>query len=283
MKTTLLTDPVVQMCRWLEKSDEAIPLPELSSKTGWSISQVHRMFKKKMKMTPHEYWEQIKASRLRQALSNASTVLEGAVSAGYSSMGRLHEDSQGSLGMPPSAYRRGGQGAHITFALGKCWLGHFLVAQTEKGVCAVELGDDPDSLLKDFQKRFPNASLSGEDGVFQKNVAKIAEISLHPYMDVDIPLDIKGTAFQKKVWDTLRLIPPGKTVTYAQVANNIGMPTSVRAVANACANNKIALLIPCHRVVRKDGTPSGYRWGLDKKEKLLDLEKSAPLNANNLL
>ncbi len=274
MKNILLTDPVVQMCRWLEKSDQAIPLSELSSKTGWSVSQVHRMFKKKIDMTPHQYWEQVRASRLRQALVNATTVLDGAVSAGYSSMGRLHEDSQESLGMPPSAYRKGGKGTEITFALGKCWLGHFLVAQTEKGVCAVELGDDPSCLLNDFQKRFPNAVLLSEDRVFQKNIAKIAEISQHPYMSVDIPLDIKGTAFQKKVWDTLRLIPPGETLTYEQVASHIGMPKSIRAVANACANNKLALLIPCHRVVRKDGTPSGYRWGLDKKEKLLDLEKS---------
>lgn len=136
MKNILLTDPVVQMCRWLEKSDQAIPLSELSSKTGWSVSQVHRMFKKKIDMTPHQYWEQVRASRLRQALVNATTVLDGAVSAGYSSMGRLHEDSQASLGMPPSAYRKGGKGTKITFALGKCWLGHFLVAQTEKGSLA---------------------------------------------------------------------------------------------------------------------------------------------------
>jgi len=176
------------------------------------------------------------------------------------------------LGMTPSDYRAGGARAQIRFAVGECSLGSILVAKSAKGVCAILLGDDPDQLARDLQDRFPRANLIGADAEFEKLVAKIVGFVEAPAMGLDLPLDVRGTAFQQRVWQALRKIPVGSTASYADIAQRIGAPTAVRAVAQACAANAIALAIPCHRVVRHDGAVSGYRWGVERKRALLERE-----------
>ncbi len=171
--------------------------------------------------------------------------------------------------MQPSQYRAGGVDARIMFALGQCALGAILVARSEKGVCAIALGDDADVLLRELQDRFPRAELIGGDAAFEQLVAKVVGLIEAPNLGIDLPLDVRGTAFQQRVWQALREIPAGETVSYAQVAARIGAPKSVRAVAQACAANTLAVAIPCHRVVRSDGALSGYRWGVERKRALL--------------
>jgi AraC family transcriptional regulator of adaptative response/methylated-DNA-[protein]-cysteine methyltransferase len=174
--------------------------------------------------------------------------------------------------MTPSRFRSGGRGASIRFAVGECSLGSILVAATDKGVCAILLGDEPEALVDDLQDRFPEAKLFGGDSDFEQWVAKVVGFVEAPSLGLDLPLDVRGTAFQQRVWQALRKIPPGSTATYSEIAKRIGSPKSVRAVAQACASNAIAVAIPCHRVVRTDGSLSGYRWGVERKRALLDRE-----------
>jgi AraC family transcriptional regulator of adaptative response/methylated-DNA-[protein]-cysteine methyltransferase len=176
------------------------------------------------------------------------------------------------LGMTPTAFRAGGQGAAIRFAVGECWLGSILVATTDKGVCAILLGDDPDALVRDLQDRFPKAKLIGGDAGFEELIARVVGFVEAPRLGLDLPLDVRGTAFQQRVWQALREIPAGATASYADIAKRIGQPKSVRAVAQACASNHVAVAIPCHRVVRTDGDLSGYRWGVERKRALLARE-----------
>jgi AraC family transcriptional regulator of adaptative response/methylated-DNA-[protein]-cysteine methyltransferase len=180
--------------------------------------------------------------------------------------------------MPPSAFKPGIASALITFAMGQCSLGFILVACSEKGICAIFLGDDPDLLARDFQARFPKAHLMGGDSGFETLIAKIVGFAEDPKFGLDVPLDLQGTSFQLRVWQALRGIPFGETASYAEIAQRIGMPKAVRAVAGACAANKIAIVIPCHRVVRTDGALSGYRWGVERKRALLDREKAVPVS-----
>ncbi|MCY1005775.1 methylated-DNA--[protein]-cysteine S-methyltransferase [Nannocystis pusilla] len=177
--------------------------------------------------------------------------------------------------MTPSAYRAGGAATAIRFAVGECSLGSILVAASERGVCAILLGDDPDKLVRDLQDRFPRAELIGGDPEFERQVASVVAFVEAPGLGLDLPLDVRGTAFQQRVWQALRAIPAGATVCYADIAERIGAPRSVRAVAQACAANALAVAIPCHRVVQRDGGLSGYRWGVERKRKLLDREASA--------
>ena len=179
---------------------------------------------------------------------------------------------QARLGMTPTAVRRGGDGATIRFAVGQASLGAVLVAATDKGVSAIMLGDDPDELVRELQDRFPRAELRGGDAAFERMVAQVVGLVEAPGQRLDLPLDIRGTAFQQQVWQALRAIPPGTTATYAEIAKAVGRPKAVRAVAQACAANPLAVAIPCHRVVRTDGDLSGYRWGVERKRKLLDRE-----------
>jgi AraC family transcriptional regulator of adaptative response/methylated-DNA-[protein]-cysteine methyltransferase len=179
------------------------------------------------------------------------------------------------LGMKPTDYRAGGANTEIRFAIGECSLGAILVARSERGVCAILLGDDPDALARELQDRFPRARLIGGDADFEKLVAKVVGFVEAPGLGLDLPLDVRGTAFQQRVWRALRKIPAGKTASYAEIARRIGAPTSVRAVAQACAANTIAVAIPCHRVVRNDGALSGYRWGVERKSTLLQREAAA--------
>ncbi|MFO1466632.1 MAG: methylated-DNA--[protein]-cysteine S-methyltransferase [Steroidobacteraceae bacterium] len=213
---------------------------------------------------------------MRRRLESGGSITEAIYEAGYGSQGRFYEKADAILGMTPRQYRGGGDRARIRFALGQCSLGAILVGMSERGVCAVSLGDDPAKLLREFQDRFPRAELVGDDARFQRKVAQVvARIESPDSRRAPLPLDVHGTAFQQRVWRALQRIPAGRTMTYAQIARQMRKPRAVRAVAGACAANPLAVLIPCHRVVRADGLPSGYRWGLARKRELLDRESPA--------
>jgi AraC family transcriptional regulator of adaptative response/methylated-DNA-[protein]-cysteine methyltransferase len=209
---------------------------------------------------------------MRQELERTGTVTEAIYGAGYNSSGRFYASSSDRLGMTPTQFRAGGKGQQIRFAVGECSLGSILVAATDKGVCAIQFGDHPDALVRVLQDRFPNARLIGGDKKFERLVAKVVGFIEAPGRRFDLPLDVRGTAFQQQVWQALRKIPTGSTATYSEIARRIGKPKAVRAVADACASNKIAIAIPCHRVVRTDGSLSGYRWGVERKRELLRRE-----------
>ncbi len=211
---------------------------------------------------------------MRDALASSGSVTEAIYRAGFNSSGRFYASSTATLGMQPRAFRAGGEGAVIRFAVGECSLGSILVAATDKGVCAISLGDDPDALVRDLQDRFPSAQLSAGDEGFDQLVAAVVGFVEAPGLGTDLPLDVRGTAFQQRVWQALRDIPAGSTASYADIARRIGAPRAVRAVAQACASNPLAVAIPCHRVVRRDGELSGYRWGVERKRALLDREVS---------
>ena len=208
----------------------------------------------------------------RTELDGNGTVTEAIFDAGYDSTGRFYEESREILGMTPSNYRKGGANTEIRFAIGECSLGSILVATSERGVCAILLGDDPDALARELQDRFPRADLIGGDKEFEQLVARVVGFVEAPRLGLDLPLDVRGTAFQQRVWRALRKIPAGSTLSYAAIAKRIGSPKSVRAVAQACAANTLAVAIPCHRVIRNDGALSGYRWGVERKRALLDRE-----------
>lgn len=192
--------------------------------------------------------------------------------AGFNSNSRFYERSDAILGMTPMAFKRGGKGAHIRFAVGQCSLGAILVARTDKGICAITLGDDPEELVNDLQDRFPSANIIGGDREFEQLVARVVGFVEAPRIGLDLPLDVRGTAFQQRVWQALRGIPAGETASYAEIARRLAVPKAARAVAQACAANRIAVAIPCHRVVRNDGSLSGYRWGVERKRVLLEKE-----------
>lgn len=208
-------------------------------------------------------------------LDQGGSVTEVPFEAGYGSSGRFYEKSDQVLGMTPSDYRTGGANIEIRFALGKCSLGSILVAMSGRGVCAIALGDDPDRLLRELRDRFPNASLIGGDAEFERIVAQVVGFVEAPALGLDLPLDPRGTVFQRRVWRALREIPAGRRMTYAEVAQRIGSPGAARAVGRACAANILAVAIPCHRVVRTDGGLFGYRWGIERKAELLRRESGA--------
>jgi AraC family transcriptional regulator of adaptative response/methylated-DNA-[protein]-cysteine methyltransferase len=234
------------------------------------MSRAHfqRVFKAVAGVTPGAYAAARRSERVRQELRSGATVTEAVYGAGFSSSGRFYAASPGALGMTPSRFRAGGRGEVIRFAVGACALGSVLVAATPRGVCAILLGDDPEALVRDLQDRFPRAELVGADPGFEGWVARVVALVEAPALGLDLPLDIRGTAFQQRVWQALRDIPPGATVSYRDVAERVGRPGAARAVAGACAANPIAVAIPCHRVVRTDGSLSGYRWGVDRKRAL---------------
>ena len=224
-------------------------------------------------MTPRDYAIAHRAKRIRGALAQPGTTVTAAIyDAGFNSSGRFYESSNAVLGMTPTDYRAGGANTGIRFAIGECSLGSILVARSERGVCAILLGDDPDALARDLQDRFPHARLIGGEAGFEELVAKVVGFVEAPALGLDLPLDVRGTAFQQRVWQALREIPAGRTASYSDIAKRIGAPKSVRAVAQACAANAIAVAIPCHRVVRIDGALSGYRWGVARKRALLERE-----------
>lgn len=232
----------------------------------------HRVFKALIGATPKEYAMAHRTRRVRQELVKRNSVTEAIYGAGFNSNGRFYAKSTETLGMTPTKFRKGGAGTRIRFAVGECSLGSVLVAVSEEGVCAISLGDDPDSLVRDLQDQFPRAELIGGDHEFEKLIAQVIGFIEAPRARFNLPLDVRGTAFQLRVWQALREIPAGSTVSYTEIAERIGAPKAVRAVAQACASNHIAVAIPCHRVVRNDGALSGYRWGVERKRALLKRE-----------
>jgi AraC family transcriptional regulator of adaptative response/methylated-DNA-[protein]-cysteine methyltransferase len=266
---------VAELCRLIEASDEALTLEELARHAGLSVYHVHRMFKAATGVTPRAYAAAHRGERVRAELQRSGTVTQAIYAAGYGSNGRFYEESHDLLGMTPTRYRAGGTDTDIKFAIGECSLGSILVAATEHGVCAILLGDDPDELAHDLERRFSHARLIGADPAFEGLVARVVGLVEKPSAGLDLPLDIRGTAFQRRVWEALRAIPAGATASYAEIASAIGAPRAVRAVAQACAANALAVAIPCHRVVRTDGDISGYRWGVERKRALLAREASA--------
>jgi AraC family transcriptional regulator, regulatory protein of adaptative response / methylated-DNA-[protein]-cysteine methyltransferase len=265
-------EAVKRACATIASAEEAPSLADLAASAGLSPFHFHRVFKKVAGVTPKAYAAQMRAARAAENLGKAETVTEAIYDAGFNSSSRFYETATARLGMTPTALRRGGESATIRFAVGESSLGAVLVAATEKGVAAIMLGDDPDALARALQDRFPRANLIGGDAAFERTVAAVVGLVEAPGQRLDLPLDIRGTAFQQLVWQAPRAIPPGRTASYAEIAQAVGRPKAVRAVALACAANPLAVAIPCHRVVRTDGAISGYRWGVDRKRKLLDRE-----------
>ena len=273
-QSELDTARVTQACLCIEQADSPPNLKQLAEQAGLSPFHFHRVFKAVTGLTPRAYASAHRGRKLREQLAKGGSITAALYDAGFNANSRFYESADQLLGMKPSQYRAGGTNTVIRFAVGQCSLGAILVAQSHKGICAILLGDDPDALARDLQDRFPHAELIGADPGFEQWVAKVVGFVEAPALGLDLPLDLRGTAFQERVWQALRSIPAGATATYAQIARMIGAPTSSRAVAQACGANPLAVAIPCHRVVRSDGALSGYRWGVERKRQLLEREGS---------
>jgi AraC family transcriptional regulator of adaptative response/methylated-DNA-[protein]-cysteine methyltransferase len=263
---------VAKACRLMASADAAPDLAALAAAAGMSRFHFHRVFRAVTGVTPKAYADARRRERVRQELARSRTVTEAIYGAGFNSSGRFYEKSAETLGMTPADYRAGGRDAAIRFAHGICTLGTVLVAATQKGVCAILLGDDAGTLVRDLEERFPRARLIAGDREFERTVARVVRFVEAPRVGLDLPLDVRGTAFQQRVWQALRSIPAGSRASYGEIAERIGAPKAVRAVARACAANALAVAIPCHRVVRQDGTLAGYRWGVERKRALLERE-----------
>lgn len=266
---------VAAACRLAETAEETPSLDALAQAAGLSRFHFHRVFKAATGVTPRAYAVACRADRTREALRTSRTVTDAIFEAGFNSSGSFYAESPEMLGMAPATFRDGGAGETIRFAVGECSLGSILVAATTSGVCAIRLGDDPTVLARELEDRFPRAELIGGDKAFDSLVARVVGLVEAPGKGVDLPLDIRGTTFQRRVWQALRGIPAGTTATYGAIAERVGSPAAARAVANACAANPLAVAIPCHRVVRNDGALGGYRWGVERKRALLAREASS--------
>lgn len=263
---------VARACRMIESAETPPDLETLARTAGMSRFHFHRVFKTVTGVTPKAYATAHRARQLRERLPGSASVTAAVYDAGFNSSARFYAKSGEALGMQPARFRSGGKDTRIRFAVGECSLGSILVAATGKGVCAIAIGDDPDALARELQDRFPRAELMGGDEAFEQWVAKVVGFVEAPGIGLDLPLDVRGSAFQLRVWQALRDIPTGSTLSYTQVAQHIGAPKAVRAVAGACAANVLAVAIPCHRVLRSDGSISGYRWGVERKRALLERE-----------
>lgn len=263
---------VAKACRLMEAAGDPTDLDALAAAAGMSRFHFHRVFRTVTGVTPKAYADARRRERVRQELSRSRTVTEAIYDAGFNSSGRFYEKSADILGMTPTDFRAGGPRAAIRIASGTCSLGTVLVAATEMGVCAILLGDSPAALLRDLEARFPLATILPGDSGFERTVAQVVDFVETPRLGLDLPLDVRGTAFQQRVWQALRAIPAGSRASYSEIAERIGAPKAVRAVAQACAANALAVAIPCHRVVRRDGALAGYRWGAERKRALLERE-----------
>jgi AraC family transcriptional regulator, regulatory protein of adaptative response / methylated-DNA-[protein]-cysteine methyltransferase len=256
------------------KSERPATLGELARLTGRSPFTLSRLFKRVLGVTPAQYQRQQRAASFRRELAHGSARVTDAVyDAGFSGPGRAYETTQ--LGMAPGAYRAGAPNARIGYATAPCPLGRILIAATERGLCSVILGANDDYLLRELRQQFPAAKIAAEPALDAMLAQVLTQFTDHP-ATLDLPLDLRATAFQMRVWEALRRIPRGETRTYSQIANALGHPKAVRAVGRACATNQVAVVIPCHRAIGSNGSLTGYRWGIERKEKLLALEKSAP-------
>ncbi len=265
-------EAVSKACVLIEAVDGRPDFDGVARAIGMSRHHFHRIFKQTTGVTPGAYFNARRRARALDELSRAKTVTEAIYAAGYSSSSRFYETFAPQLGLKPSAFAKGGAGEVIRFALGECSLGSILVAATAQGICAIQFGYAPEPLIEALRGRFPKAELKGGDADFERVVAHVIGLVEEPKRAFDLPLHVRGTAFQQRVWEVLRSIPPGETMTYAEVAAKAGCASAVRAVASACAANKIAVAIPCHRVVRTGGALSGYRWGVERKAALLKRE-----------
>ena len=263
---------VAAACRRIEAAEEALSLGELADGVGLSPHHFHRMFKAITGLTPKGYGDAHRAHRVRAALGKGAQVTEALYGAGFGSSGRFYAAADAALGMRPAAYRRGGADTEIRYGIGQSSLGRVLAAASERGICSIMLGDDDAGLIADLQRRFPNAHAIEADAGFAGTVAQVVAMVEEPAGGLALPLDIRGTAFQRRVWQALQAIPPGETRSYGDLAAAVGEPRAARAVAAACAANRIAVAVPCHRVVHRDGSISGYRWGVDRKRRLLAKE-----------
>lgn len=266
------TARIAAACRRIEAAETPPTLAQLAGEAGVSPAHFQRMFKAVIGVSPRAYAAEHRADRVRATLAEGAAVTEAIHAAGYGSSGRFYAEAEAVLGMKPSRYRRGGAAETLRFALADTSLGRLLVAASATGIAALLIGDDDAALVDDLRTRFPHAQLepAGED--LSGQVTQAVALIEGPATAVALPLDIRGTAFRRRVWGALRAIPPGKTASYAEVARRIGAPEAVRAVAGACAANAHAVAIPCHRVLRSDGALSGYRWGVARKRALLDRE-----------
>ncbi|HEV8131645.1 MAG TPA: bifunctional DNA-binding transcriptional regulator/O6-methylguanine-DNA methyltransferase Ada [Acidobacteriota bacterium] len=272
-RSDLQTQRVRAVCKHIEENPDEIPtLSALASKMGSSPFYLQRVFKRIMGLTPRQYFDAVRTRRLKNELRSKRNVAEAMYESGYGSSSRLYEKGIFHLGMTPGVYRKGGAQMRIRFTIAVSSLGRLLVAVTEHGVCSVKLGDSETALKNALHSEYPAAGISRDDEALRRSVKAIIKYIDGRSSDIDLPIDVKATAFQWRVWKLLLSIPYGETRSYAEIADAIGQPRAARAVARACASNPVALLIPCHRVVHKDGTPSGYRWGEKRKRLLLSRE-----------
>lgn len=265
-------DAIIRACAIMDKAENQPSLENLAGAVGLSPYYFQRVFKKMVGITPKQYFQEKRAERIRSALQQKETITDTIYHAGYGSSSRFYTQATETLGMMPSDYKKGGGGLTLSYAIHPFYLGWVLVAATDRGICAIDIGDTAEELDQRLKQRFPNASLTRGEVTFSQWVAEVLSYLESPDRQLNLPLDIQGTAFQRRVWMALRSIPCGSTASYAEVAAQIGKPKAVRAVAHACASNQLAVAIPCHRALRSDGTLGGYRWGLDRKRKLLDRE-----------
>ena len=264
-------DAVVWACRALEASESGLSLQALAERAGLSPHHFHRLFKQVTSLTPKAYFNAVRTRRLQSLLTGAPSVTQAVFDAGFNSTSRFYETAP-PLGMPASTYRQAGAGQRLRYAVQPCALGLVLVAATDHGVCAIEFGDEAAVLVTRLRQRFGQAAVEAADPTFQGWVRALLAYVERPVGRLELPLDVQGTVFQQRVWQALRDIPAGQTQSYAELAAAIGQPTAVRAVAQACAKNPVAVAVPCHRVIRGDGQLSGYRWGVARKAELLRRE-----------
>jgi AraC family transcriptional regulator of adaptative response/methylated-DNA-[protein]-cysteine methyltransferase len=269
-------EAVMRVCRLIEAAEEPPALKDLAATVGLSQFHFHRLFKQVVGVTPKEYSAAQRMRRLQDGLHQGASVTQAIYDAGFGSSSRFYESAVDMLGMTPSKYKNGADGLEIRFAIAQSFLGWVLVAATEQGICAIDFGETSQVLAQQLRVRFPKAQLRDNDPTFATWIAQVTAFIEAPRRGLDLPLDIQGTAFQRRVWKALQEIPPGKTESYTEVAERIGSPTAARAVARACASNTIAIAIPCHRVVRSNGDLSGYRWGIERKRALLAREAENP-------
>jgi len=264
---------IILACHLITAADEMPKLKVLAARIGMSPYYFHRQFKAIIGLTPKQWARAQRNNRLREGLATPTrSITEAIYDAGFNTHSRFYEQSHEVIGMSPTAYKQGGKNEKIRFAIAQSTLGTILVACSEKGICAILLGEEADSVLRELQDIFPKANLIGDDKDFGQMVAQVIGFIEEPQIGLNLPLDIRGTVFQERVWQVLRQIAPGQIISYSDLARRIGQPKAVRAVARACATNKIAVAIPCHRVVRNDGALAGYRWGLERKQALLERE-----------
>ena len=272
-KAEEIAQKIIQACRIIEESETSIKLGDLAMQVNLSPYHFHRLFKKIIGVTPKQYAWRHQSRRFQKNLKTSPSITDAIYSAGYGSSASVYDKERDQLAMKPKIYRKGADGVNIIYEIARCFLGWVIVAATDRGICAVEFADDPGSLPELVQSRFPNAQLDKADSGFKSLVEEVVAFIESPQDVFHLPLDIQGTAFQQQVWNVLRQIKPGQTVSYTEVAERMGKAGAVRAVASACASNKLAVVIPCHRVISKAGKTGGYRWGPERKKRLLQSEQ----------